>query len=124
MSAITWIIIILIIVSILVTVTEVVLRFAMLRRDGATDVSPAIAGSSTGTVIVPPAPPLLLNGGVDEDPSDAGLSDLEVLARALGLQNNASLGDVKKGIWELRRQEEARATELVDEPRDGQELEV
>lgn len=49
MSAITWIVIILILVSILVTVTEVVLRFAILSKEkrengNAGDISPVVGG--------------------------------------------------------------------------------
>lgn len=114
MSAITWIIIVLIIVSILVTVTEVALRFAMLRRSGNTPPKPVIPPPSA---ILEHAPvlgqPLLHNPGVsqvegdmpqtDIRESDAGLSDLEILARTLGLPGNASLDDIQHGIWQLRQ---------------------
>ena len=125
MSAITWIIIVLIIVSILVTVTEVVLRFAMLSK-APPDVNAAtIAGAGSGpshAVLVPSAPPLLLDGAGDQEPGDDGLSDLEILARALGIQSNASLSDVKRGIVELRRHQGACVTPLVDGPQGEQEI--
>lgn len=102
MSAITWIIIILIVISILVTVTEVGLRFAMLertKREGGR--GPVVAGPATVTwshqnpVIVPPQG--------DVAAAEARPSDLEVLAVALGLQANASLDAVQKGIWDLKQ---------------------
>lgn len=102
MSAITWIVIILIIVSILVTVTEVGLRFAMLERSrnepaknrtAVADVEWAGHDPLASVVLVPPQHQL-------SDPRDA--SDLEVLALALGLEANATLDDVKQGIWALQ----------------------
>ncbi|KAI2640959.1 hypothetical protein GGS21DRAFT_351102 [Xylaria nigripes] len=70
MSAITWIIIVLIIVSILVTVTEVVLRFTILSKDKA-----------NGDFVVMPPSPLLLplyNFTLDELRSwAAGLGEME-----------------------------------------------
>ncbi|KFA54991.1 hypothetical protein S40293_02335 [Stachybotrys chartarum IBT 40293] len=102
MSAITWIIIILIIVSILVTVTEVGLRFAMLERSrnepaknrrAVAEVEWAGRDPLASVALVPTQHQL-------NDPRDA--SDLEVLALALGLEANATLDDVKQGIWTLQ----------------------
>ncbi|PHH71357.1 hypothetical protein CDD80_5344 [Ophiocordyceps camponoti-rufipedis] len=99
MSYITWIIIILIVVSILVTVTEVGLRFGMLSKSsdkakglaGVAAVSWA-GGSSPGAVpemvLVPPA---------------ADVDEIGKLALVLGLQSNASFDDVQQGIIDLRR---------------------
>ena len=119
MSAITWIIIVLIAVSILVTTTEVGLRFGMLERErnrvppgmragagAAGDVSWSRA-SLAGEVVaggVPSRQPL----GAD---ADLGRSDLEELALAVGLRANASLDDVKRGIWDLRNGEAAGEAE-------------
>lgn len=111
MSAITWIIIILIIVSILVTVTEVTLRFAMLEkskndekkwRDGhpATD---AVSwshkkqrGDEDVVMFAPPPPSPVAPGQA---------SDLDILARELGLLEGASLDDVRQGILQLKQAE-------------------
>jgi hypothetical protein len=116
MSAITWIIIILIIVSILVTVTEVTLRFAMLEkskndekkwRDGhPADVAVAAVkwshkkSSDDDAVVFAPPPSPVVPG--------QQLSDLEILARELGLMQDASLEDVRQGIWNLKQVESDR----------------
>jgi hypothetical protein len=116
MSAITWIIIILIIVSILVTVTEVTLRFAMLEkskndekkwREGhPVDAAAAVKwthkkhGNDDTVVFAPPPPSPVIPGQ---------LSDLDVLARELGLAEGASLEDVRQGIWDLRQAEDEKA---------------
>ncbi|TVY70051.1 Sad1-interacting factor 3 [Fusarium oxysporum f. sp. cubense] len=90
MSYITWIIIVLIIVSIMVTVTEVAIRFGMLSKAKGTGIDPAIivpalgdGVSGQGHVALPP-------------------SDLEILAQTLGLQSNASFDDVQQSILALQ----------------------
>lgn len=110
MSSITWIVIILILVSILVTVTEVGLRFAMLERsnnrdDGNKKVVAAIDGSAAGVVwardvnIDAPQVATAKQAEADADVT----SPLEILAQSLGLQSNASLRDVQDSIAELQR---------------------
>lgn len=106
MSWITWVIIILILISLAVTTTEVALRFAMLSRSkgreapkplALTPSDDAIQWSTTSpddVVLVPPP---------ELDPAEARPSDLEILARALGIQANASLEDVHRGIHDLRQ---------------------
>ena len=47
--------------------------------------------------------PYLADTQPPELEDEASMSDLEILARALGLQGNASLIDVKRSIWELRQ---------------------
>ncbi|KAH7270624.1 uncharacterized protein BKA55DRAFT_603380 [Fusarium redolens] len=91
MSYITWIIIVLIIVSIMVTVTEVAIRFGMLNKAKGPGIDPAIIVpalgdglSGQGHVALPP-------------------SDLEILAQTLGLQSNASFDDVQQSIWDLQK---------------------
>ncbi len=127
MSAITWIIIILIIISILVTVTEVGLRFAMLERtkgekkgdDPAFMISDGGSGTKGPAILLHPSPPQMLDGsGVSQDVDgstslvdEASMSDLEILAQELGLLRNASLSDVRRGIWELKRQSGEGATQ-------------
>lgn len=102
MSSITWIIIILIVISILVTVLEVTLRFAMLEKskndekkwkDGQGmlgDVKWAHGDKGAVTLVPPPSP------AVGE------MSDLEILARELGIDGSASLEDVRRGISALK----------------------
>ncbi|PTB65961.1 DUF155-domain-containing protein [Trichoderma citrinoviride] len=85
MSYITWIIIALIVLSILVTVTEVGLRFGMLQKNKQND-SP-LTQSASGSMTHPAL----------------ASSDLEMLARALGLEETASVEDVRRGIWHLRQ---------------------
>ncbi|RFU78878.1 sporulation rmd8 [Trichoderma arundinaceum] len=126
MSYITWIIIALIVLSILVTVTEVGLRFAMLERSKRNDDSSGNNGTScSGTDVTWSAngkprklPEAVLTTSLP--PSSAGLSmpidpavgkrhaalassDLEILARALGLEDHATFEDVRRGIWHLRQ---------------------
>lgn len=121
MSAITWIIIILIIVSILVTVTEVVLRFAMLQRSG--------SERDGHKPVIPPHNAILRQGLSQDHPilqvngetprtdhaegNAAALSDLEILARTLGLQGNASLDDIQRSIWQLRQRDASCETPLA-----------
>ncbi|CAM1509987.1 Fc.00g003220.m01.CDS01 [Cosmosporella sp. VM-42] len=92
MSYITWIIIVLIIVSILVTVTEVSIRFGMLNKAKGT-ANPAVWTPISENVILPS-----IGEQVQLPPSD-----LEILANALGLQANATLEDVHLGITALKQ---------------------
>ncbi|KAF4455302.1 RMD1- required for meiotic division [Fusarium albosuccineum] len=89
MSYITWIIIVLIVISIMVTVTEVAIRFGMLSKAKGTE------GKSV--VAVP-----VLGAGV-QDHASLPPSDLEILAQTLGLQANASFEEVRQGIWVLQK---------------------
>ncbi|PHH90512.1 hypothetical protein CDD83_3437 [Cordyceps sp. RAO-2017] len=109
MSAITWTVIVLILVSILVTVTEVGLRFVMLSKNsgkapGAASsavrwASPAAAAPE---VVLVPAPDKQVPLGRQASPG-AGAGGLEELAAALGLRGNASMEDIRQGILDLRR---------------------
>lgn len=110
MSAITWIIIILIVVSILVTVTEVTLRFAMLEKSkndekkwreghpvaGEVSWSHKKQRADEDVVVFAPPPSPVAPGQI---------SDLDILARELGLMNGASLDDVRQGILDLKQAE-------------------
>ncbi|OAA73540.1 sporulation protein RMD8 [Cordyceps fumosorosea ARSEF 2679] len=102
MSAITWIVIVLILVSILVTVTEVGLRFAMLERSKQADNAGAVG------VLLPPAPPQLRIGPPghqqqqQQQQQQQVVGPLEELARTLGLEANATLDDVKGSIRTLQ----------------------
>ncbi|KAI8724640.1 hypothetical protein NCS52_00033600 [Fusarium sp. LHS14.1] len=89
MSYITWIIIVLIVISIMVTVTEVAIRFGMLHKAKGPVANPA------------PAMPSVLGEGVSGS-IPLPPSDLEILAQTLGLQANASFDEVRQGIWALR----------------------
>ncbi|POR32252.1 Sad1-interacting factor 3 [Tolypocladium paradoxum] len=109
MSAITWIIIILIIVSILVTVTEVGLRFGMLSKnsgksgvaaDGSITWSGGASPAAAPEVLLVPPPHAADQARIG---SMVGVSDLEVLALTLGLQSNASVDDIRRGIVDLKR---------------------
>ncbi|KAH6977086.1 hypothetical protein BKA56DRAFT_632953 [Ilyonectria sp. MPI-CAGE-AT-0026] len=88
MSAITWIIIVLIVVSIMVTVAEVAIRFGMLSKAKASPAllvsAPVIGVAASHAVPLP-------------------TSDLEMLARTLGLEANATVEDVREGIWALQK---------------------
>ncbi|KAI5458056.1 hypothetical protein BGZ63DRAFT_474521 [Mariannaea sp. PMI_226] len=99
MSVITWIIIILIVVSIMVTITEVLIRFGMLSKAKTPPAVSAAAILSTSCAPVIGSPPVPLPA-----------SDLELLAQTLGLEANATLDDVRKGILVLRKDD------LGDEP--------
>lgn len=115
MTGITWIIIILIIVSILVTVTEVVLRFIMLEKNKVM-IAKRFEQCTSGQIVLKPSI-FMSNNPMDEYTSgeDSGLSDLEILARALGLQGNVTLKDIRRGIRELKQRDVGGATPLVDE---------
>lgn len=123
MSAITWIIIILIIVSILVTVTETGLRFGMLQRSKSNDGASSKSGShgmanvSWGTgnplnapkvvIVPPPATPQRIQQHQHQSTNelrtvDAGFSDLEILARTLGIRGDATLEDIQREIRDLK----------------------
>ncbi|KAL6920338.1 hypothetical protein ACHAPO_000802 [Fusarium lateritium] len=90
MSYITWIIIVLIIMSIMVTTAEVGIRFGMLNKAKGTNINHIITapvlGDGMEQAVLPP-------------------SDLEILAQTLGLQANASFEDVHKSIWALQRKD-------------------
>jgi uncharacterized Rmd1/YagE family protein len=128
MSAITWIVIILIIVSILVTVTEVGLRFAMLERSGRSngegeggpinspsgsginETAGAVAVSwssppSDNVIIVPSTPESYEAGSslLSVQSRNGPRSDLEVLAEALGLRSDATLEELERGIRTLKQ---------------------
>jgi hypothetical protein len=128
MSYITWIIIALIVLSILVTVTEVGLRFVMLERskrddnssnNGTNCAGADVTWSTNGklgeavltTPLVAAPPPAGLSVPVDRagEKRHAALapSDLEILARALGLEGDATLENVRRGIWHLRQNSES-----------------
>lgn len=118
MSAITWIIIILIIVSILVTVTEVVLRFAMLQKSGKANgphavVIPAHDVINAKGLQYQQQSPNSMSLEDDTDKDAATLSDLEILAQALGLDGNATLDEVQQNIWLLRQRDAACGTPLA-----------
>lgn len=124
MSAITWIVIILILVSILVTVTEVGLRFAMLERSkkpgesqkqqlAASTISWAKGSTdSPPQLLTSPAVPLADN--IFPQPHQQGgmPSALEELARTLGLEGNATLDQVKSSIRTL--QDEAASLSIAE----------
>ncbi|KAK0757701.1 hypothetical protein N5P37_009715 [Trichoderma harzianum] len=107
MSYITWIIIALIVLSILVTVTEVGLRFAMLEKSKRNDEEGGNNGtkcSGSDVTWSTNGNPAMLSMPVDGTKHAAlGSSDLEVLARALGLEDQATFEDVRRGIWHLRQ---------------------
>lgn len=107
MSSITWIVIILILVSILVTVTEVGLRFALLERNNN-------RGDDPNTITITPPTNVSWAPDVDvaapilelrstNDAKDDALATLEILAMSLGLPANASLDDVQTSISNLQR---------------------
>ncbi|GJN79372.1 hypothetical protein PLIIFM63780_002885 [Purpureocillium lilacinum] len=118
MSAITWIVIILIVISILVTVTEVGLRFVMLSKNSDMTKGPGTVGSISWSgaaggpgaapeiLLVPPPPSGLEPGEVGAGTRGVGadgMSDLELLAVTLGLRSNASVGDIRQGILDLKQ---------------------
>ncbi|KAG5988415.1 hypothetical protein E4U52_006596 [Claviceps spartinae] len=109
MSYITWIVIILIVVSILVTMTEVTLRFVMLKKSSAHAALEGPHTSITWKGTVNPAdvpeilslPPTAVSIQPQMEPKVA--TDLETLALTLGLQSNATVQDIKQGILQLKR---------------------
>lgn len=112
MSAITWIIIILIVVSILVTASEVGLRFGMLSKksdkgQGAGGVAGVtwaggVSPATVPQVVVLPGAGAGTTGRYGSSAAEPG--DVEVLALALGLQPNSSVEDIRRGIVSLRRE--------------------
>ncbi|UKZ75900.1 hypothetical protein TrVFT333_003596 [Trichoderma virens FT-333] len=106
MSYITWIIIALIVLSILVTVTEVGLRFGMLEKSKRSDDNSGNNGTNcAGTDVTwsTNGSPTMLSMPVDGAKQAAlASSDLEILAHALGLEGQATVEDVRRGIWHLR----------------------
>ncbi|CEI65306.1 hypothetical protein FVEN_g6268 [Fusarium venenatum] len=100
MSYITWIIIVLIIMSIMVTTAEVGIRFGMLNKAKGTNINHIITapvlGDGMEQAVLPP-------------------SDLEILAQTLGLQANASFEDVHKSIWALQRKDLPEASILHED---------
>ncbi|KAH7005032.1 hypothetical protein EDB82DRAFT_488683 [Fusarium venenatum] len=100
MSYITWIIIVLIIMSIMVTTAEVGIRFGMLNKAKGTNINHIITapvlGDGMEQAVLPP-------------------SDLEILAQTLGLQANASFEDVHKSIWALQRKDQPEASILHED---------
>lgn len=121
MSYITWIVIILIGVSIVVTVTEVFLRFIMLRNgdNDAKRSEPFTSISWSGNIDPAEVPELLAlpsssassrthattNERVHQNKHGEveAYTDLEILAITLGLQSNATLDDVRRGIRDLKQ---------------------
>ena len=117
MSAITWIVIILILVSILVTVTEVGLRFAMLERSKKTgDAAASPAQQISWHHSSPPQPLLLHSQPHQSQTTQAEMvpSALEELAATLGLEGNATLEDVKEGIRGLQLHADCEAASVFD----------
>lgn len=108
MSYITWIIIILILASILVTVTEVILRFVMLKKSSANAQTrePYTLISWNGNVDPAEVPEIVALPSTAESTQSRmeteAMGDLEILALALGLQSNATLQDIKRGIVHLK----------------------
>jgi hypothetical protein len=139
MSYITWIVIILIFASILVTVTEVILRFVLLKKSGSraslsepfTSISWSgnIDPAEVSNILSLPSPSQ--NSGThtgSTDQSDAAegeifTTDLEILAVTLGLQSNATLDDVRRGIRHLKQaaiSAENCATDDLSRPASGE----
>ncbi|KAK4451714.1 sporulation protein RMD8 [Podospora aff. communis PSN243] len=92
MSYITWIIIILIFISIIVTVTEVGLRFGILSRQKGLGENPSANGSKPGNVI---------GGG------DGEHLELRSLLQQLGPTGNVTLEDLR--LWSAALSERQRA---------------
>jgi hypothetical protein len=92
MSYITWIIIILIVISIIVTVTEVGLRFGILSRQKGLGENPGTHGGKPGNVI---------GGG------DGEHLELRSLIQQLGPTGNITLEDLK--LWSAALSERQRA---------------
>jgi hypothetical protein len=115
MSVITWIVIVLIVLSILVSVTEVGLRFALLHtsQNKKNSALAAHRGRSDELGLVQP-PRLLASRDPDQVSTDSPSSDLEVLAKALGLTPNATLADITGSIRDLKQQGQSCATSSTD----------
>lgn len=111
MSYITWIVIILILASILVTLTEVILRFALLKKNSANaKLAQAYTSISWNGNINPAKVPEILalspttasTASTQPREETTAVADLEILALTLGLQSNATLEDIKQGIGHLK----------------------
>ncbi|KAG5984893.1 hypothetical protein E4U55_002648 [Claviceps digitariae] len=108
MSYITWIVIILIVVSILVTMTEVILRFVMLKKSSvhAEPGEPYTSISWIGNVDPAEVPKILalppMSASAESQIETQAVADLEVLAITLGLQSNATVQDIKQEIVHLK----------------------
>ncbi|KAG6013110.1 hypothetical protein E4U54_007069 [Claviceps lovelessii] len=114
MSYITWIIIILIVVSILVTMTEVTLRFVMLKKSSSHAELGEPYTSITWNGNVHPAevpkilalPPMAVSAESQASPQSQietkAIDDLAILALTLGLQSNATVQDIKQEIVQLK----------------------
>ncbi|KZZ93843.1 sporulation protein RMD8 [Moelleriella libera RCEF 2490] len=118
MSYITWIVIILIIISIFVTLTEVILRFVMLKKVSTNSPSlvPSPSVSWSGNIdpaevpeilALPSTPPpvstarrYIMPERQDKAETEVD-SDLGVIALTMGLQPNATLDEIRHGIWHL-----------------------
>ncbi|CAH0037854.1 unnamed protein product [Clonostachys rhizophaga] len=115
MSAITWIVIVLIVLSILVSVTEVGLRFALLHTSQNKKNSALAAHHVRSDELGLVQPPRLLTSrDPDQVSTDSPSSDLEVLAKALGLTPNATLADITGSIRDLKQQGQSCATSSTD----------
>ncbi|GAB0134154.1 hypothetical protein EsDP_00002536 [Epichloe bromicola] len=108
MSYITWIVIILILASILVTLTEVILRFALLKKNSANaKLGQAYTSISWNGNINPAKVPEILalpstTASTQSRDETTAVADLEILALTLGLPSNATLEDIKQGIGHLK----------------------
>ncbi|KAG5929490.1 hypothetical protein E4U42_005755 [Claviceps africana] len=109
MSYITWIVIILILVSILVTMTEVILRFVMLKKSSAhaEPGEPYTSISWNGKVHPAEVPEMLALSAESSSSPQAQMesktvADLEILALVLGLRSNATVQDMKQEIIHLK----------------------
>lgn len=114
MSAITWIVIVLIVLSILVSVTEVGLRFALLHTSQNKKNSALAAHHVRSDELGLVQPPRLLTSRDPDSPRTDSTSDLEVLAKALGLTPNATLADITGSIRDLKQQGQSCATSSMD----------
>ncbi|KJZ77519.1 hypothetical protein HIM_03243 [Hirsutella minnesotensis 3608] len=115
MSAITWIIIVLIVVSIFVTSAEVGLRFGLVKKNaekgkrnidiGAVTWADGLSPDTAPEVVLLPPTGQSVSGAADDGYGldGAELGEIETLAMALGLQPNSSVEDIRRGIVDLRR---------------------
>lgn len=115
MSYITWIIIWLIVISIIVTTTEALLRFVMLKKGGPNSKAMLAPFASISwardsnphdvpelLVLSPPALSDRAHNARTEGNQES-VSELEMVAVTLGLQSNATLADVINGIRDVKR---------------------
>lgn len=105
MSTITWIIIVLIVVSIMVTVTEVLIRVSILRKNQ--DAPGTVGGNASASSLT-----ALLESGVDED--RAGLAQL--IADDL-VKMNISVEDLRKWsqMWTPAQRGAVCGSSVIDE---------